>query len=69
MSEDETIVEEEYNPLTRALSTTEGALIALLSFWMILAVLIFFGRISEETFVQLFLTSGIVYPLLRRITE
>lgn len=60
---------EEFNPWTRAITSAEAAMILLLFFWIICAVLRFFDKISEQMFFDLVLTSGIVTPLLRKIKD
>ena len=62
-------VVEEYNLFTRALTSVEGSLLALIFFWLVLALLRGFDKLSEQYFFELFLTSGIIYPLIRKITE
>ena len=65
----EEIIEEEYNPLVRAITQLEGALVALGLYWIILALLVFYGSITGDQFVDLVQTGTVVITLLKVISD
>ena len=60
---------EEFNPWVRAITSAEAAMILLLVFWILLVILRFYDKISEQAFINLFLQSGIVSALLKKIKK
>jgi len=60
---------EEFNPWVRAITSAEAAMILLLVFWILLVILRFYDKISEHAFINLFLQSGIVSALLKKIKK
>ncbi len=63
----EEVVIEEENVLIRAISTTESVTILILVYWIMLAVLIMYGKIDQDSFEKLILAGPIVTYLLRKI--
>ena len=63
----EEIIEEEYNPLVRAITKVEGALVALGLYWIILAFLVFYGSITGDQFTMLVKDGTVVITLLKII--
>jgi len=63
----EEIFEEEYNPLVRAISRLEGSLIALGLYWILLAILVFYGSITGDQFVDLVKDGTVILAFLKII--
>ena len=63
----EEIFEEEFNPLVRAITKLEGALVALGVYWIILAILVFHGSITGDQFTMLFKDGTVILAFLKII--
>lgn len=60
---------EEYNPLVRAITKLEGALVALGLYWFILGFLVFNGVITGDQFTMLVKDGTVVITLLKIISS
>lgn len=65
----EEIIEEEFNPLIRAITRLEGSLIALGMYWIILTILVFNGSITGDQFTMLVKDGTVVIALLKIISS
>ena len=60
---------EEFNPWSKAITSTDSATVLLLVFWIILGALRWHDKLAEIEFARLILESSVVTALLKVITN